>query len=137
MLRPARTLLILLVVAVGGVSALGYLAYRYTRLIEGEVTSGEDAVRRVDAFIAVRRAMRREIDSWHDAGPRPETLILVRNRTLVLHGLDPEAYAETRRVYRSWRGGRARPGTPMAAALEGRREELGRVELGPYEPLDS
>ena len=90
--KPARILLILLVLAIGGVSALGFLAQRYGRLVEaGAVVSSEELARQVEGFIAVRRAMRREIDSWSDA-PRPRSLSLVRDRALMQHGLRPDDY---------------------------------------------
>ena len=52
-------------------------------------------------------------------------------------GIDLESYAEVRQLYRAWRRGRLRAGTPMAAALEGRRAVLRELDLGVYEPLDS
>jgi hypothetical protein len=135
--NTTRTLLILLVLAVGGVTSLAFLAYRYTRLVENGATFRGETARRVEAFIAVREAMCEEIDSWPGGSPRPAALILVRDRALLLHGLGTVAYAETRESYRSWLEGRLRAGTPMASALEGRRDDLGRVDLGSYERLDS
>jgi hypothetical protein len=126
-----------MVLAVGGLSALGFIAYRYTRLLEGSGISTDDAARRVNAFIQVRHGMRSEIDSWNDGDPHRESLTVVRDRALALHGIELETYAEVRELYRAWRRGRLRAGTPMAAALEGRREELRELDLGVYEPLDS
>ena len=135
--NSTRTILILMVLAVGGLSALGFIAYRYTRLLEGNGISAEDAARRVNAFIRVRQGMRSEIDSWNDGDPHRESLTAVRDRALALHAIDLAAYAEVRQFYRAWRRGRLRAGTPMAAALEGRREVLRELDLGVYEPLDS
>jgi hypothetical protein len=135
--NPTRTILILMVLAVGGLTALGFIAYRYTRLLEASGTTPEEAAQRVGVFIKVRQGMRSEIDSWNDGQPHRESLTAVRDRALALHGVDLATYAEVRESYRAWRGGRLRAGTSMAAALEGRREELGRVDLGVYEPLDS
>lgn len=135
--NPTRTILILMVLAVGGLTALGFIAYRYTRMLEATGTTTEEAARRVDVFIKVRQGMRNEIDSWSDGQPNRESLTAVRDRALALHGVDLDTYSEVRESYRAWRGGRLRAGTPMAAALEGRREELGRADLGTYEPLDS
>jgi hypothetical protein len=135
--NPTRTILILMVLAVGGLSALGLIAYRYTRLLEGTAVSSEEAARRVDAFIRVRRGMRSEIDSWSDGDSHREALTVVRDRALALHDVDLETYAKIRRSYRAWRRGRLRAGTPMAAALEARREDLRKLDLGIYEPLDS
>jgi len=135
--NSTRTILILMVLAVGGLSALGFIAYRYTRVLEASGISAEDAAQRVDVFIQVRQGMRSEIDSWHDGGGHRESLTAVRDRGLALHGIDLETYAEVRQLYRAWRRGRLRAGTPMATALEGRREVLREVDLGVYEPLDS
>jgi hypothetical protein len=126
-----------MVLVVGGLSALGFIAYRYTRMLDGTGISTEDAAQRVNAFIQVRHGMRNEIDSWHDGDPHRESLTVVRDRALALHGIDLETYAQVRELYRAWRRGRLRAGTPMAAALEKRREELQGLDLGVYEPLDS
>lgn len=134
---PTRTILILLVLAAGGLSALGFIAYRYTRLLEGTEMSTVDAARRVEAFIRVRQGMRSEIDSWNGAKAHRESLTAVRDRALALHGIDIETYREVRQLYRAWRRGRLRAGTPMAAAFEERRAVLRELDLGLYEALDS
>jgi hypothetical protein len=134
---PARTLLILLFLAVGGVSALAFVAYRYAQVIETDSSVPAEAVRRVESFIRVRTAMRREIDSWGGSGPRQRELTLVRDRALALHRVDRESYVEIRGLYRNWLAGRLRAGSTMAAMFEGRRSALGRVDLGAYELLDS
>ena len=136
--NPNRTLLIMIVVAVGGVCALGYGAQRYARILDGgQAASAKQTTGDVDGFVEVRRAMRREIDSWSEGASRREALVLARDRAMVMHQVNPQAYAETRRLYRVWREGRLQAGTAAAAALERRREQLARVDLGDYEPLDS
>jgi hypothetical protein len=135
--NPTRTILILMVLAVGGLSALGFIAYRYTRLLEGTEITGADAAQRVEAFIRVRQGMLSEIDSWNEGEAHRESLTAVRDRALALHGIDLETYTEVRQLYRAWRRGRLRAGTPMAAALEARRAVLRELDLGVYEPLDS
>jgi len=133
-----RTLMIMIVVAVGGVCVLGYGAQRYARILDGgQGLTVEQATGDIDGFIEVRRAMRREIDSWSSGASRREALILARDRAMVMHQVKPQAYAEMRRLYRTWREGRLQAGTAPAAALERKRQELTRVDLGAYEPLDS
>jgi hypothetical protein len=133
----SRTILILLVLAIGGVSALAFIAYRYTRVLDEGTVSTEEAVRQVEAFIRVRGGMMREIASWEGGAYSREALAVVRDRALALHDVDPETYGEVRTLYRAWRDGRLRAGTPVAAALERRRGELRGLDLGVYEPLDS
>jgi hypothetical protein len=137
--HQSRTLLILTAVALAGVWALGYGAQRYATLLEGRQGGAtlQRAAGDLEGFIAVRRAMRREIDSWSRGASRREALVLARDRAMVMHRVDPQAYAEMRRLYRSWREGRLEAGTVMASALERRRQELTRVDLGDYESLDS
>ena len=138
MQHQSRTLLILIAVAVAGVWALGYGAQRYARMIDGrQGATANQATGDVDSFIEVRRAMRREIDSWSGGASRSDSLVLARDRAMVMYRVDPQDYAEVRRLYRIWREGRLQAGTSMAAALERRRQELTRVDLGDYEPLDS
>jgi len=130
--------LLLLVFAVGGVAALGFLASRYTGILEGEgADSSQGLSGKLEGFIVVRRAMRRAIDGWDRGQPHPGALNRARDRALALHGIDPVAYAEARTEYRIWRAGRSRAGSQVASALERRREELARVDLGDYEGLDS
>jgi len=134
---PTRTLLILLFLAVGGVSALTFVAYKYARVIETASSAPAEAVGRVDSFIRVRTAMRREIDSWGGSGPRQRELSLARDRALALHRMDRDSYVEIRGLYRNWLAGRLGAGSTIAATFEGRRSALGRVDLGAYELLDS
>ena len=102
----------------------------------GPNTSVLEARRGVDRFIKVRRGMRQEIDSWDRGQPRSRTLPATRDRALLVYGVDPEDYVEVRRQYRDWREGRLDADTPMAMALESRKDELGRLDLGNYESLD-
>jgi hypothetical protein len=135
--HTTRTLLILIFVAVAGVGALGYGAYRYARILEGRMPSTTSLERRVDAFIEVRRGMRSVIDGWGGGPAQADALMLARDRAILMNRVDPGEYAAVRRQYRAWRAGQLRAGTPMAAALERRRQELARVDLGSYESLDS
>jgi hypothetical protein len=133
----SRTILILMLLAIGGVSALAFIAYRYTRVLDEGVVSDEESVRQVDAFIRVRQGMMREVGSWEDGAFSREALAVVRDRALALHDVDPQKYAEIRTLYRAWRDGRLRAGTPVASAFERRREKLREIDLGVHEPLDS
>ena len=135
--RPARTLGIIAALGVVAVVSLGYIAQRYTKVLEGQSSSLLGARQEVDHFIKVRRGMRQQIDSWKSGPPRKNALTATRDRALLLYSVDPESYAEVRRQYRAWREGNLGAGTPMAAALEQRKDELGRLDLGAYESLDS
>ena len=136
--QPTRTLLILLALALGGISALAFMAQRYARVVDARGgPSVERELARVDGFIAVRSAMQREVRSWGRGGPRAEALKLARDRGLLLHGVNREDYAEVREHYRAWREGRQQAGSALVAALERRRSQLRSVDLGPYESLDS
>jgi hypothetical protein len=119
------------------VTALAFVAFRYARVIEPGASASAEAANQVESFIRVRTAMRREVDSWGSAGARQRELTLARDRALALYGMDLDSYVEIRVLYRSWRGGRLRAGSPMAATFEGRRSALGGVDLGDYELLDS
>ena len=135
--NATRTILLLVVLAVGGLWALGYTAQRYARLLHTSAETAEDATRRVEGFVRVRRAMLREIVTWEDGSVDAEALRRARDRALALHRIDPRAYAEIRELYRAWREGRLQAGTSVAAALERRREEVWALHLGSHEPLDS
>lgn len=134
--NPTRTLTLLLVFAFAGLSALGYMAYRYSKILEEPVGDGVvEVVRRVDQFIAVRRGMRREIDR-HSADGGQLSLSVTRDRALAFHDLDPVSYGEVREGYRQWRAGSLPAEQALAAALERRRDELAPLDLGDYESLD-
>ena len=135
--RPARTLGIIAALGVVAVVSLSYIAQRYSKVLEGQSSSVLGARQEVDQFIQVRRGMRQQIDSWKGGPPRQNALTATRDRALLLHGVDPESYAEVRRQYRAWREGKLGAGTPLAAALERRKDELGRLDQGAYEPLDT
>ena len=137
MQSSTRTLLMLFLLAAGGVSALAFVAFRYARVIEPGASATAEAASQVESFIRVRSAMRREVDSWGGSGARQRELTLARDRALALHGMDLDSYVEIRRLYRSWRGGRLRAGSPMAATFERRRSALDGVDLASYELLDS
>jgi hypothetical protein len=134
--NPTRTILLLVVMAVGALWALGYTAQRYARLLQGADWTAAEAVRGVEDFIKVRRAMLREVETW-GAGPADrDALWRARDGAIVRHGADPGTYAEIRSLWRAWREGRLRPGSPVAEALERRRSEVQTLHLGPHEPLD-
>ena len=142
-----RTLVIMLVMAVGAVVALGYMAQRYGRLLEPGIRTGggtrpadvairpEEAPAQVEGFLAVREAMRAEIDAATDEAPDPDALLRVRDKALSSGGMAPERYATLRAGYRQWLRGRLPQGT-LADAFEVRRTRLERSSLGRYEPLD-
>jgi hypothetical protein len=137
----------MLVMAVGAVVALGYMAQRYGRLLDpGVRTAGEarpvdvaippeEAPAQVEEFVAVREAMRAEIDVAQDEAPDPDALLRVRDEALSSAGMAGEHYATLRAGYRQWLRGRLPQGT-LADAFEVRRTRLERASLGRYEPLD-
>jgi hypothetical protein len=76
----------------------------------GEPSAEEEALRYVDAFIEVRRAL--------------EQVNLTR--ALQVAGIDAAEYTRVEKLYRAWKGGRRDIGGPFLAAFEKRREELER-----------
>lgn len=145
MTPQSRSLLFLSLLASGGAITLSLMAGRYARILQQQAESAEleptafdagDALRQVDRFIAVRRAVRQAADI---EGSRlsPEQLMReARERALSATGLDPKHYAAIRRLYRQWKNGRHDPTHPVLAALELRRVSLRRVDLGSHERFD-
>jgi hypothetical protein len=134
--NSTRTLTILVVLAIGGVSALGYMAYRYSKILDDPTENvAVDLVRQVDGFISVRRGMRREVDR-HSADGGHLSLSVTRDRALAFYGIDQLGYESVRSAYRQWQAGETLADRSMAAALEHRRGELARLDLGDYESLD-
>ena len=81
MSRQTRTLLLMLVFALGGVSALAYMAHRYGQMLEhaeDDPRAATDAPESVDVenFVAVRRAIKESIDARR-GGPVDAALIRV------------------------------------------------------------
>jgi hypothetical protein len=154
-------MMILLALAFAGVSGLAFMAHRYGKILEqraatsdrrdsrtssrvkwtrsgqaGPRASVESAAGLVHGFIVVRRAVRERIDQLDGRLPRTQDVVAARDGALAESGMSAETYAEVRRVYRAWRDGRGRTGTPMADAFEARRNDLERLDLGDYELLD-
>jgi hypothetical protein len=133
--------------AVAAVVVLGYMAERYGRLLDPSARSAsgaraadlpirpEEAPAQVEAFIAVREAMRAEMDSAADEAPDAEALLRVRDEALSSVGMAGVRYATLRAGYRQWLRGRLPQGA-LAEAFELRRARLERAALGRYEPLD-
>jgi hypothetical protein len=156
MSRETRTILVLLAVSLLGISALALMAHRYGKLLEHRTRpSGappaslstqprtsptwtpDGAQASVDTFIEVRRDMRRELSAESERRPRGRTVREARQRALSATGMTEEEYATVRGLYRAWRLGRLERSSAVAGAFERRRTELGELDLGAYEGLDS
>ena len=162
MTSQGRTLAVLALFALVGVAALGFLAGRYRDLAEarvGEAASRPPSARttvrsapRIEAFLAVRREVKAALAagglSANDLLPggappvdrRAGERVLAevrRRRALALEraALSEEDYTALRDAYLGWKEGRAGLAPELREAFEGRRSELGEVDLGPYDPL--
>jgi hypothetical protein len=153
-------LLIIAVLAIGGVSALSYMANRYAQVLTQESAGGAPgstartttapvrqpmwqreatarALARVDRFIGVRSRIRAEIDRRGGRLPGAEIFDDLRESALNESGMDLVDYGSVREMFRSWRQGRIDQRNLMAVAFEQRKAELARLDLGEYESLDS
>lgn len=181
-------LLVVSVMAVAGVIVLWMLAERYRRMeplpsvrsVEAppparrslpqesaspvraessDPAAPAEAMSRVEAFIVVRRGVKKVLDDhpaatrWIDreTGELLEDLEL-RDTKLRLQllgqvklaqielfqetGITGEEYQEVREVYRAWVRGGPEDGNPLRSAFETRREELESLYLGILEPFD-
>ena len=144
MSRETRILLVMAVLAVGGVTSLALMARRYVKILDVRpaaatrpVAPAAAALVEVDAFIEVRRTIRRAIDAQSGGGSPAAPLRSARDEGLRRSGMSSDRYARIRTLYREWREGRLAARHPLAYAFEQRRRELGELDLGDYEPLDS
>lgn len=138
--RELRTLLILVVMALAGVFSLQYIAQRYARVLTEQTGTPArpgppELSAQVEAFIAVRAALRAEIDAKPEGAEDAGALASWRAAALARADLPPERYARLRQQYRSWLAGRL-PDGAWASAFDRRRVRLARVALGRYESLD-
>jgi hypothetical protein len=148
----SRSLLVIVLLGAAAVVALGWIAGRYSALIdereERSPAATEAAADRrtaeetVEAFIRVRAELRRAIDP-DGAGPPDQAddtvlaaLLELRAGALEAAGMDRDEYLRVRKVYHDWRQRALRAGEPLALPLERRRDSLNEVDLGPYEALD-
>jgi len=161
MSQQSRILLILAVFALCGVSALAWLANRYTKAMEGNATpraaagqavtpsSGPAteprwkrearvrALAQIDRFIGVRKRIRAEIDRRGGELPGAAEFTSARTLALAESGMDPAVYTKVRGMFQAWRAGRLDAASVMAGAFEVRRAQLESLDLGSYEALDS
>ncbi|MCP3980373.1 MAG: hypothetical protein GY716_13810 [bacterium] len=142
MTRQTRTLIILAVVGVGSVVVLGAMAQRYARLLERDAASPArsaprlgDAQRQIEAFVRVRRSLRLAIDI-EGARPTDTELLRVRDRALVVEGLEASTYERMLADYLDWKHARGAQGGLMRADLDRRRDQLAQLDLGPREKPD-
>ena len=136
--NPTRVLVLLLLLALGGVSTLAFMAHRYARIVErrGGTEAARQADRRVVAFIAVRQSMGQALRAATDAAAVPAELERARSRALAVWRLSFETYHSLRSDFRAWRAGTAVASSPTTRAFERRRAELLASDLGPYESLE-
>lgn len=90
-------------------------------------TVGERALRYVDAFIAVRRALAAAADSPAGAAP-PDDERGALDRALADAGLDRVTYDAMLEIYEAWKAGRTDLSGPLPDAFERRRAELEESE---------
>lgn len=160
MTHQSRMLLIIGVLAIGGVSALSYMANRYAQVLQNRPASAATesanrttpapvrqptwkreatarALARVDRFIDVRRRIRAEIDRRDGAVTGVEFFDDLRASALTESEMGLVDYSGVRDMFRAWRLGRLDQNNLMAVAFERRKTELERLDLGEYEDLDS
>jgi hypothetical protein len=122
MARETRTLVVLAVLAVGGVVALDLMARRYTDLLDpgdpGEIAAaGADAEadRLVEQYVRVREALA-------ESASAADTEAAL-TRALAAHGLGRTAWMRVEAMHRQWAAGRA-VAPAFAAAFDARRDRL-------------
>jgi hypothetical protein len=130
--------------SVFAVIALSSMAQRYGRILDSGAGSGSAdtrsaALRQVDRFIDVRKAMIRALEG-REGTPAVPVMRAARDRALFEARLDIEDYREVRDGYRAWTSGGSvsdGPRAELVEAFESRREELAAVDLEAYEGWDS
>jgi len=156
MTQPTRMLIVLGVFSVAAAVALSVMAQRYVRLLQrpdapasppppaaeaaspagagpSGVAARELALRHVDAFIAVRRALARADDDPGAGGapgdgPRLADPERALERALVSAGMDRATYERILEMHRAWKSGRADVSGPLPDAFELRRQDLERLD---------
>jgi hypothetical protein len=159
-------LLVLGVLALGGVTALMFMAQRYSSILTRRAENEEMTSRRVtveapenrapvqtlgspDAidlaearrvvseFVEIRRTMKTALRG-SASQPHEAQGRLAESRRLALDasGLGAGEYEQVRVIYRRWRAGELDASTPFSRALTERQEELHAADLGAYESLD-
>jgi hypothetical protein len=140
-------LLVSVLLALGGLGSLAWMAQRYGRLAGTRAARARpaapsrsdpapEALGQVDAFLEVRRLVGRALAAPAGRPVDAESFRATRERALDEVGMTAAAYERMRERYRAWRAGASPLDDPTARAIERRRRELGGADLGPYEPLD-
>lgn len=149
MSRESRLLVILVVIAAGGVSGLMVVANQYRKAFAGNALPGsadaEDAsvhaVRLVDGFLAAREAAK-AVASRYPGKIEPLTADAVnsyrteRFKALSAHGMTYDDYVSVRAAWRAFRAGKPVNDPALLAAFQARRAALDDAALGPNEALD-
>jgi hypothetical protein len=135
-------ILLLVVIAIGSVVSLGWMAERYSSILDRSgSTDGEAASAMLGRFIQARlelletiRSENLSFDSSQNSGVG--AFAVLRQRALAKVGMDAADYREMRARYQSWREDRAVVLSPWREALEAQAAMLLTIDLGELEPLD-
>lgn len=135
MTRGTRTIVVMGLIAVGGVVSLAWMAQRYGDVLSRrggaarpQATTDElpdsDADRLVEAYLRVRSILAgAHDDSPAAAQERGVTL----TEALAAHGLAPEQYQELEAMHRAWRSDSPEVPAAYREAFDRRRERLGEA----------
>lgn len=161
MRSPTRTLLLVAVVALGGLVILGWLGRQYRSMLPqvrpapAPVAARAGTDERAHAFLEVRRALKARLDREPEAaaellatrargndpagtpaGRLLERLRGTRDEVLRRTGLDAGDYRALVQAHRAWRERGSTPDPATDAAFGALRGELAAADLGRYEGLD-
>ena len=135
MTRTSRTILVMGLMAVGGVAALTWMAQRYGQALSrqpGAAEAGDarlppaDAERLVAAYVSVARALDAARTNVSSDREREDATRVALSRALALHDLTPERYRQLETLEQAWRAGSADVPRAYREALERQRDRVPR-----------
>jgi len=135
-------ILLLVVIAIGSVVSLGWMAERYSSILGSSSSSdGEAASATLDRFVQARSELLEAIrDEKLSLEPNQEGSVgafaVLRQRALTRVRMDPADYREMRARYQSWLKDRAGLLSPWRELFEERETALLAIDLGDLESLD-